>query len=632
VDDVLTAAAFEPPVGLSPGPLGAVQAADREIARQTAVRARAVAAFAASRPAAVDRPQGSPGAMSAERWAARADVLRPVSEWATQELAVALSLSSEAAQGLLERSLTLVHRLPATLAALEAGALHAGHLGPLLDHVAPIAEDGVRAALERDLLAWMAGRVTTPAQLRDKARREVLERNARSAADDLVRALGQRGVGARPDRCEGMSVVSALLTTPEAAALVAALGAYADALPDDGRTPGQKMADCLLDLVLHPGEHGLPPVQVTLDVVAPLGALLGGDQPCEIDGQVVPAEVVRALLAALTGRPIAPPTGTAQADTAQTESAPVDGPPLTEDEDFALWGEQMEDRILAGEFDAEPPPDAPDDDGPPPQLRRSPADPGSTGPDPTRADSTGSDTTGSDSTGSDTTSGSTLPEGWWARADAAVDDAGSAVLAAQQALGRARRLVATARRADTADETAWQHSPAGQVTAAPDALTALAAATDTARATLAALLGATAGGGLADRPRLVLTHALTGALLVVTDLPALRRATRSGAALIPPAATDRYRPGAALDRHVRTRDRRCRFPGCRRPVPRGGELDHHTPWPTGETSAANLTGYCTSHHRGKHQAPGWRHHMTPQGTLTVTTPTGLTATTQPPPY
>ena len=56
------------------------------------------------------------------------------------------------------------------------------------------------------------------------------------------------------------------------------------------------------------------------------------------------------------------------------------------------------------------------------------------------------------------------------------------------------------------------------------------------------------------------------------------------------------------------------------------------PWPTGETSAANLAGYCTGHHRGKHQAPGWRHHLHQDGTLTVTTPTGLAATTSPPPF
>ena len=43
--------ASAPAVGWASGPLGAVQAADREIAQQTAVRARAVAEFAATRPA-----------------------------------------------------------------------------------------------------------------------------------------------------------------------------------------------------------------------------------------------------------------------------------------------------------------------------------------------------------------------------------------------------------------------------------------------------------------------------------------------------------------------------------------------------------------------------------------------------
>ncbi|MGY1713224.1 HNH endonuclease signature motif containing protein, partial [Geodermatophilus sp. SYSU D01106] len=205
-------------------------------------------------------------------------------------------------------------------------------------------------------------------------------------------------------------------------------------------------------------------------------------------------------------------------------------------------------------------------------------------------------------------------------------------LDAEQAIGRARRLVATAERADTADETAWADSPAGRVTAAADALDALAAATDDARMDLADLLDRTAGGGLADRPRIAVTHALTGALLTLTDLPGLRRAARAGTGLAAPTGTDGYRPGAALDRHVRARDRRCRFPGCRRPVPKRGELDHDTPWPLGATAAGNLTGFCTGHHRGKHQAPGWTHTLQPDGTLTVTTPSGLTASTEPPPY
>jgi hypothetical protein len=67
-------------------------------------------------------------------------------------------------------------------------------------------------------------------------------------------------------------------------------------------------------------------------------------------------------------------------------------------------------------------------------------------------------------------------------------------------------------------------------------------------------------------------------------------------------------------------------------VPRGGELDHDRRYPDGPTSAANLVGYCTGHHRGKHQAPGWQFTLDAYGTLTVTTPSGLTATTTPPPY
>ncbi len=50
------------------------------------------------------------------------------------------------------------------------------------------------------------------------------------------------------------------------------------------------------------------------------------------------------------------------------------------------------------------------------------------------------------------------------------------------------------------------------------------------------------------------------------------------------------------------------------------------------TGAGNLAGFCTRHHRGKHQAPGRHHRLSPDDRLTVTTPTGLTTPTGPPPY
>ena len=55
--DEQTGGPAAPPVGWASGPLGVVQAADREIARQTARRARGLAEFAATVP---PRPTGSP--------------------------------------------------------------------------------------------------------------------------------------------------------------------------------------------------------------------------------------------------------------------------------------------------------------------------------------------------------------------------------------------------------------------------------------------------------------------------------------------------------------------------------------------------------------------------------------------
>ncbi|MGY1840367.1 MULTISPECIES: DUF222 domain-containing protein [unclassified Modestobacter] len=631
-----------PPVMLSAGPLGAVQAADREIARQTALRARAVAEFAASRPASADRAQGEPGAMSPERWAARAEVLRPVSEWATRELVVALSITAEAAEGLLERSLTLVHRLPRTLAALESGALHSGHLWPMLDKVAPIEDDEVRAEVEVALLAWAAGRVTTPAQLGAKARREVLRRDARAAARQLTRALARRGVHLRPGRTDGTAEVVALLTAPEAQVLLRALGAYADALdePGDQRTRGQKMADCLLDLVLRPGERELPPVQLMLHLVAPVATVLGGDAPGEVDGQVVPAEMVRALVQAFGGVSgfaadlEADADTDAEADAAAESAAEADG-----EVEATAEATAEADGEVAGAADGALPSDAPDGREEPVGTTRWWAELEQW----LLADDVGPP----DLPGGFRDLANAPADGWWATADRAVERAGAELRAAGEALGSARRAVADACRADAVDERSWR---TGSIDAADDALAALDAAAAEQRAVLTELLTRTGGGGLADRPRLVLADALSGTFLALTGLPELRRAAHCGArrcrrrpeecthdltgrpGLRPPPATDGYRPGAELDRFVRARDRRCRFPGCRRRVPRGGELDHDVPYPAGPTSATNLAGYCTTDHRGKHQAPGWRHELAADGALTVTTPTGLTAVTTPPPY
>jgi hypothetical protein len=158
-----------------------------------------------------------------------------------------------------------------------------------------------------------------------------------------------------------------------------------------------------------------------------------------------------------------------------------------------------------------------------------------------------------------------------------------------------------------------------------------------------------AGTPLAARPQLALIDHYTGQLLALTDAGELRRTARCarpgcdparpagcphpprGPGLGPPPDTDGYRPADPLDRFVRARDRRCRFPGCRA-RPMRCDLDHTLPWPAGPTSHHNLCCLCRHHHRLAHQAPGWTIRALPDGGLAWTTPGGTTLTTYPPRY
>jgi hypothetical protein len=91
----------------------------------------------------------------------------------------------------------------------------------------------------------------------------------------------------------------------------------------------------------------------------------------------------------------------------------------------------------------------------------------------------------------------------------------------------------------------------------------------------------------------------------------------------------RYRPSAALDRAIRTRDVTCRFPGCRRSADSAGtDLDHTVPWPVGPTAATNLAVLCRRHHRLKHTV-GWDVTLDPSGVMIWTTPTGREVVTHP---
>jgi hypothetical protein len=94
---------------------------------------------------------------------------------------------------------------------------------------------------------------------------------------------------------------------------------------------------------------------------------------------------------------------------------------------------------------------------------------------------------------------------------------------------------------------------------------------------------------------------------------------------VPQSNPERYSPSAELDRWIRHRDRRCRFPGCNRPAT-FCDLDHREPFAPddpagGRTTAANLHALCRHHHRLKHRG-GWTIRRNPDGTTTWTSPSG----------
>jgi len=150
-------------------------------------------------------------------------------------------------------------------------------------------------------------------------------------------------------------------------------------------------------------------------------------------------------------------------------------------------------------------------------------------------------------------------------------------------------------------------------------------------------LQAPAGGSLG----IDLIDPATGELRATVTRPELERLVRRGCTEHPatecgcgvldrPPPIDRYEPTAAQQRFVKARDRTCRHPGCRRPA-RWTDADHVIAHADGgETDCANLCSLCRRHHRLKTHAPGWRFVMDDDGTLHVTTPSGVTRTTRPP--
>ena len=132
-----------------------------------------------------------------------------------------------------------------------------------------------------------------------------------------------------------------------------------------------------------------------------------------------------------------------------------------------------------------------------------------------------------------------------------------------------------------------------------------------------------------------------GRLLATTTVGELLRLARKGctdhpdanckcAVLGVPPDRDGYSPTGRQERFVHTRDRTCRMPNCGQRVG-WADLDHVIEHSCdGPTACTNLCCLCRTDHRLKTFARGWRFVMDPDGTLRVTTPSGVTRTTRPP--
>ncbi|MFF4593719.1 DUF222 domain-containing protein [Amycolatopsis sp. NPDC001319] len=91
----------------------------------------------------------------------------------------------------------------------------------------------------------------------------------------------------------------------------------------------------------------------------------------------------------------------------------------------------------------------------------------------------------------------------------------------------------------------------------------------------------------------------------------------------------RYRPTIDLEEFVRVRDRECRQPGCPRPA--HNCLTEPTPTKGESTTDADETlSYCIRHRRLKNRVD-WKYQVIEDGKLVITTPTGQTVESIPPP-
>jgi hypothetical protein len=188
----------------------------------------------------------------------------------------------------------LVHEMPHTLAALEAGALSEWRATLIVRESACLTVED-RRKLDVEMCAdqsELEGKGDKKVAADAKAIAYRLDPQA--VVDRAVRAERERTVTIRPAP-DTMAYVTALLPMPQGVAVYAALKRAADTTFDD-RSRGQIMADTLFERVT--GQPADVPVPLALDLVLTDETLFGGDTaPARVPGYgPIPAAVACRLV------------------------------------------------------------------------------------------------------------------------------------------------------------------------------------------------------------------------------------------------------------------------------------------------------------------------------------------------
>ena len=223
-----------------------------------------------------------------------------LAEFVSHEIAAALHLTRPAADRLVALCRRLARTLPETARALADGRIGQGHAAVLSEETAMVTPE-LAGQVESTLLPSAGSK--TVGQLRYAARKliGILDADALAARHKRRRAQNDVTVS---DQGDGLSGIWAMLDTPDAAVVKAAVDTWAlchkKQLPE--LTVGQRRTQALVEWAQAylatdaPTRHGRP---VSVDLVIDLPTLLGlADHPGEIVGYgVIPADLARRLAA-----------------------------------------------------------------------------------------------------------------------------------------------------------------------------------------------------------------------------------------------------------------------------------------------------------------------------------------------